>query len=360
MNRILVVDDSLIYRKVVRDALSGDPELDVVGSAADGEACLQKIHELRPDVITLDIEMPVLDGLSVLRILNQKEDPPGVVLLSGCSSTNASLTTKALRLGAFDFIVKPDADTAASSSAKLKSRLLPVVKCCLEARGMSAQDEQATQTIDTADAQSLETPASCRGKESAPPEIVAIGTSTGGPQALAEVLPKLPVDFPVPLVIVQHMPPMFTRSLAEELDNLSKIRVVEAEDGMPLEAGSAYIAPGGRQMKILPNESRAVICINDDPPVGNCRPAVDYLFDSLASVFEGKVLAVVMTGMGNDGTASCQTLAKQGARIIAQDEASCTVFGMPGQIVKAGIAVDVCPLHELPNVITSSCGGPGQ
>ncbi|MDA7978078.1 MAG: chemotaxis response regulator protein-glutamate methylesterase [Pirellulales bacterium] len=357
MNRILVVDDSLLYRKIVRDALSGDPDLEVIGMAADGAACLQKIPVLRPDVITLDIEMPILDGLGVLRALRATEDAPGVVLLSSCSSINASLTATALRLGAFDFIVKPSADSATAGAAKLKSKLLPVIKCCLESRRVPAlHPDGSTQPATlTPPARHLET--SPANRETLPPRIVAIGTSTGGPKALASILPKLPADFPTPLVIVQHMPAYFTRSLAEELDGLSNIRVVEAENGMAVTPGWAYVAPGGRQMKIVAGGAYGQVRITDDAPVGNCRPAVDYLFDSLPGIFGGQILAVVMTGMGCDGTASCKTLSSYGATVIAQDEQSSTVFGMPGQVVAAGLANDICPLEKLPSLIVSYCRG---
>ena len=349
----------MLYRKVIRDSLSGEPEMVVVGTAADGNACLQKIRELQPDVVTLDVEMPVLDGLGVLRALDHDSAAPGIVLISGCSASSASLTATALRLGAFDFIVKPTEDSAGASARVLRERLLPVVKCCAER--LQSRKRGANGTVEATSPHPPKPDTLTRLKSftrALPPKVVGIGTSTGGPNALAEMLPQLPASIPLPILVVQHMPAVFTQSLAEELNRLCQIHVVEAKDGMSLEPGCAYIAPGGRQMKVVNDGGAASVCVNDDPPVGNCRPAVDYLFRSLADVFGDRVLALIMTGMGDDGTDGCRALHNLGATVLAQDKHSSVVFGMPGQIVKEGLADDVRALHALPEAIMSYIESP--
>ena len=335
--RVLIVDDSALYRKVVRDVLSDAPGVEVLGVAANGRIALRSADSLKPDLITLDLEMPEIDGLGVLRELQRRGSDVGVVVLSGHSQAGAKLTTAALELGAFDFVVKPSGADHAANAARLQRELLP--KLAAFARSRRSQSPSlvaATRFPEPGDQ---------------PPRVVAIGVSTGGPAALATVLPALPGDFSLPIVIVQHMPAVFTRTLAESLNESCSLHVQEAQNGVPVEPGNVYIAPGGKQMKVVRPNSRTTLRVTDDPPENNCRPAVDYLFRSVAELYGTQSLAVVLTGMGDDGTEGCRLLKSRGARIIAQDAASCVVFGMPRSVIQAGLANVVSPLDEVATTI---------
>ncbi len=363
--RVLVVDDSTIFRKVVRDALAEQPDVEVVGTAADGRKALEKIDQLKPDLVTLDVEMPELDGLGVLRELRERRSTTKVIMLSSFTSSAATQTTQALRLGAFDFILKPSEPTLDRNVALLRNELEPKIRLLTSAHPKSERRAESDAKANDAP-NSAATGVCCPVQRPAFPtinvrsRIVAIGVSTGGPATLAELLPKLPTNLPAPVVIVQHMPPMFTRSLAEDLDRNCAINVREASDREPLLPGVAYIAPGGKQMRIESVEGRSEALITDDPPERSCRPSVDYMFRSLAHLYGPSVLAIVLTGMGDDGTLGCRLLKRQGARVIAQDESSCVVYGMPRQVVEAGLADIVCPLREIHEVILRCVnkGGP--
>ena len=341
--KVLVVDDSVVYRKAVRETLQGHPGIQVVGAAANGRIALEMIDVLRPDLLTLDVEMPQMGGLDVLRALQGRRDAPGAIMLSAFTRTGAKVTIEALHLGAFDFVPKPQATSLEESQRQLRRTLLPKVEAFAASRipGSINGDAAAASS-----AVCKQPPAGPRIKLS--PEVVGIGVSTGGPEALARVIPQLPANFRVPLLVVQHMPPMFTRSLAEDLDRRSALRVCEAEDGQVVQPGWVYVAPGGRQMKVAAQQGQVVVRITDDPPVKSCRPSVDYLFRSLAQVYRGRVLAVVMTGMGDDGADGCECLRQQGATIVAQDQASCVVYGMPRAVVERQLADFVVPLDEIP------------
>jgi two-component system, chemotaxis family, protein-glutamate methylesterase/glutaminase len=356
--RVLVVDDSTLFRKIVRDAIGREPGIEVVGSAANGRLALEKIDELRPDVITLDLEMPEIDGLEVLRRLQTRPVPPSVVMISALTSTGATLTARALRLGAFDFVLKPQGDSLEENLLRLRAELPHKLRLAAEARAKSSavatSIPESSQQAGAAATRMLSCSAEILAPPSFAPEIIAIGVSTGGPAALAEVLPKLPANFPLPVVVVQHMPPLFTRSLAEELDRMCRVHVHEAAGDEPLVAGEVFIAPGGRQMKVVQGANGPQIALTDDLPEKSCKPSVDYLFRSLAELYGSKVLALVMTGMGDDGMLGCQILKRAAARVVAQDEASCVVFGMPRRVVEAGLADVVCPLRLLHEAIFQS------
>ena len=344
--RVLVVDDSMLFRKVVRDALAHDPGIEVIGSAADGRTALAKIEQLRPDAITLDLEMPEVDGLEVLRQLRRRSAPPGVIVVSALTDAGATLTAQALRLGAFDFVLKPNGPNFDENRERLQADLLPKIRMLAERRKIMLDGDHATANC------GLVIPAKATlAVPQRPPEIVAIGISTGGPAALHEMLPQLPADLPVPVVIVQHMPSKFTRSLAEDLDRQCAVHVIEAQDGGRLQAGTVYIAPGGLQTRVERHPLGLEFCVTDDPPEKCCKPSVDYLFRSLAEQLGPRVLAVIMTGMGDDGTAGCKLLKQRGAHVIAQDAASCVVYGMPRQIVEHGMADEICPLEALAETI---------
>jgi two-component system, chemotaxis family, protein-glutamate methylesterase/glutaminase len=355
--RVLVVDDTAFYRKIVADALRAIPDVEVVGTAANGRAAIEKFGELRPDLLTLDLEMPELDGIDVLRRLRTTTTPPGVIMLSAHTSTGAAATTKALSLGAFDFVLKPAGPDPQANSRRLGEQLRNKVEAFAAGRtvaGPSAERASGDSSgapsdrdVGRADPADFGGGTESDALPAVPVEAVVIGISTGGPDALSKLLPRLPADLPVPVLVVQHMPPIFTRSLAEDLDNRSALRVEEAVDRQAAEPGLVLIAPGGKQMRLERDDGRLVVRITDDPHENSCRPAVDYLFRSAAEHLGPAVLAVIMTGMGSDGTLGLRQLKKQGAFVVAQDRESCVVFGMPAQPIREGLADVVAPLSDI-------------
>lgn len=353
--RVLVVDDSLIYRKVVRDALALNPLVEVVASAANGRIAIEKIEQFSPDMITLDFEMPELDGLGVLKWLRQSKRPTKAVMLSALTVEGGEATLQALQEGAFDFVVKPSGNNARQNQQDLEAALLHQVDAIqLLLNGKRPRRLPAT-VAPIAPPAPVATNRPQAGKH--PVGIVAIGISTGGPDALRSMLPQLPPTLPVPIAIVQHMPPVFTKSLADSLSRVCNLRVYEAADGQLIKPGEVAIAPGGKQMRIYRTAAGyAQVKLTDDPPVQSCRPSVDYLFHSLAESFGNQTLAVIMTGMGYDGVDGCRRLHQLGAPILAQNEASCVVFGMPRKVVEDGVADVVAPLSSLAAEITRYAG----
>lgn len=346
--RVLVVDDSLIYRKVVRDVLATFPHVEVVGSAANGRMAIEKIEQFSPDMVTLDFEMPELDGLGVLKWLKQSKRPTKAVMLSALTVEGGEATLQALQEGAFDFVVKPHSSNARQNQHDLEAALLHQVDVIEMLLAGKRPRRQPAATITAA-------PAPVSPKTSIRPEagkhrvgIVAIGVSTGGPDALRTMLPMLPADLSVPVAIVQHMPPVFTKSLADSLSKICRLKVYEAADGQLIRPGEIAIAPGGRQMRLYRTAAgHAQVKLTDDPPVQSCRPSVDYMLNSLAESFGNQTLSVIMTGMGYDGVDGSRRLHQLGAPVIAQNEASCVVFGMPRKLVEEGIADVVAPLTSI-------------
>lgn len=445
--RVLVVDDTVLFRHLVGEVLAEIPDVEVVGSAGGGRAALLRAESLRPDLITLDIEMPDLDGIEVLRELRRRGIQSGVVVLSALTRRGGELTMRALELGAFDFVTKPAEGAPEKNRAALRGALEPVLRAFSARReirsilgrgaagapsggapaggvaprgtgkdagtkppvtgatgttagrplvrpalaatppaasptlpgGVSAGPRPPALVPRDAAGPSRETVGSPPGTIPAPadgrrgldevarrmtriarasrPELILIGVSTGGPAALAQMLPRLPASLDLPVLIVQHMPPLFTQSLATSLASRCALVVREAKPGEPALPGTIYIAPGGRQMKVAAGSPAPIIEINDDPPENNCRPAVDYLFRSVSHQIGGRVVAVIMTGMGSDGTLGMKLLKRQGALTIAQDEASCTVFGMPREAIRAGIVDVVLPLDEIADGILRAARG---
>ncbi len=363
--RVLVVDDTILYRKVISDILKAEDNIEVVGTASNGKIALTKIASLKPDLLTLDIEMPVCDGLGVLEHLRREHPEVGAIMLSSLTRRGGEMTMKALELGAFDFIPKPDGGTAAENQAAIREALIPKInayarrlslKKRLQERGHGPiiapgrRDTVAGRTGthpagEAAGKAPAITPARKRALAST---IVAIGISTGGPNALTKMLPMLPSPLGVPIVIVQHMPPLFTKSLAESLDSKCALKVKEGENGEPLKNDVIYIAPGGKQMKVVaagPGHGR--IKLTDDPPENNCKPSADYLFRSFAALYKERATGVIMTGMGNDGTKGLLLFKRHGAPVIAQDEQSCVVYGMPKEAVNAGVVNIQVPLDRI-------------
>jgi two-component system, chemotaxis family, protein-glutamate methylesterase/glutaminase len=334
--RVLVVDDSVVVRKLLCEALACNAEVQVAGTASSGTIALAKIPQLNPDVVTLDIEMPGLNGIQTLTEIRKLYPRLPVIMFSTLTERGAAITLEALSLGASDYMTKPsNSESLTGAMERVRRELIAkIVSLAARAHPVAAGPTPAISTTRRKSAwQRI--------------EILAIGTSTGGPNALAEVVPRLPEDFPVPVVVVQHMPPLFTRLLAERLNSQSPLMVREAEPGPTLKQGQVWIARGDYHMAVARKGTEVVLNLNQDPPENSCRPAVDVLFRSVAQVFGPGALGVVMTGMGSDGARGAAHIREAGGEIIVQDEASSVVWGMPGAVVGAGAADKICPLPEI-------------
>ena len=338
--RILVVDDSVVVRKLVTEHLGAVPGLEVIGTAANGKIALRKIELERPDLVVLDVEMPVMGGLETLREIKQRDASILVIMFSSFTTAGAQVTVDALTLGAEDYVAKPadmlDADAGVKRIREDLVEKIHLLTGCGTAPPM---------------------PAAPAVKPPAPDvplgaiDCLVIGSSTGGPNALAELFSRLPAALPVPILVVQHMPAVFTPHLAERLTRESVLPVTEAADGMHPEAGHAYIAPGGRHLLVARDGARPVLRLDDSPPVNSCRPAADKLFASAQATFGRRVLAVVLTGMGEDGLDGARAVHEAGGRVLVQDEASSVVWGMAGAVARAGLPDAALPLHDLADEI---------
>lgn len=340
--RVLVVDDAVVVRKIVTDVLSADPDIEVIGTAPNGKIALSKIDQLKPDLVTLDVEMPEMDGLAALKALRISHPILPVIMFSTLTERGAATTIDALMLGANDYVTKPaNVGSVMAAMAQVREQLIPKVKA-LCGRSPAVQTQRR-----------LPTRAPILGvanRPSARPgriDVVAIGVSTGGPNALAEVFRSLPANLPVPIVVVQHMPPNFTRLLAERLDSRSPLRVAEARSGQPMEPGLAWVAPGDNHLVVRRSGTSVQVMTNKGPAENSCRPAVDPLFRSVVDVYGPNVLGVVMTGMGHDGLQGCELIHNAGGQVIIQDEASSVVWGMPGAVAHAGLADKILPLSRI-------------
>ncbi len=341
--RVLLVDDSVVIRKLLSATLSADSALEVVGTASDGQIGLAKIAHLHPDLVTLDIEMPVLDGLATLRELRKLYPQLPVIMFSTLTERGGVATLEALSLGASDYATKPSNTGGAELALEaIRADLIPKIKALCTGHFTKLKKLPPPRPP----VRILPSPIPRRI------EMVAIGTSTGGPNALAEVLPRIPKDFPVPIVVVQHMPPIFTRLLADRLAGRSAISVEEGSDGALLSPGHAWIAPGNFHMTVVPSRAGWRLQLDQNPPEHSCRPAVDPLFRSVAAAGRSGVLGVVMTGMGSDGVLGAQRIREAGGEVLIQDEASAVVWGMPGLVYAAGQADGVYPLDQLAPEIT--------
>jgi two-component system chemotaxis response regulator CheB len=350
--RLLIVDDSAVVRTVVASALSADPEIEIVGTAANGRLALEALAKTSVDVVTLDVEMPVMNGLETLREIRKRSRELPVIMFSALTAPSARVTMKALFLGANDYVQKPTRDDG-DARTLIRKELLPRIKALgakTRSRPAAAPAPKATPTP----------PPARRSGSTRTPKVLAIGVSTGGPDALSSIIPKLPATFPVPVLIVQHMPAMFTKFLATNLESRSNIPVTEAREGEELRPGHAYVAPGDWHLQVGrrgSNNGPLIARLDQGPPENACRPAVDVLFRSLARTVGAQTLAVVLTGMGHDGTKGCQPLREAGAQILAQDEASSVVWGMPGSVVQAGLADGIVPLGKMASEIVQHTRG---
>jgi two-component system, chemotaxis family, protein-glutamate methylesterase/glutaminase len=334
--RVLVVDDSVVIRHLLRQALGEDPDLEVVGAEANGIDALARIPLVKPDLVTLDIEMPQMDGLQTLREIRKSYPRLRTIMFSTLTTRGGGATFEALSLGADDYVAKSgNAGVLEQSLASLRAELIPKIKQFF-----------VTSALRPARAPSPAAPPPKRTSV-ANARIVAIGISTGGPQALAALVPRLPADFPLPILIVQHMPATFTRMLAERLNSPGGLRVEEAADAMEILPGRILIAPGDHHLRVRNAGVSCRTVLDQGPHENSCRPSVDVLFRSLSETYRGDVLSVVMTGMGSDGLRGTKALKALGAYSLVQDEASSVVWGMPGAVAQAGLADNIVPLEKI-------------
>lgn len=339
--RVLIVDDSVVIRRMLADALAADSRFEIAGVAANGQIALSVLSRTAVDIVTLDVDMPVMDGLETLKQIRTRHSHLPVIMFSTLTERCAQITIDALALGASDYATKPSnvGSITAAHQQILESLIPKMLSLCGYLKrgepGLRATAQPAAPAVRLR-----------RQTQLHPIEIVAIGSSTGGPNALAEVLRALPADFPVPVVIAQHMPPAFTRFLSQRLNAMTSLDVREAIAGVALEPGQVSIAPGDYHLCVVRDCNKVRLALSQSPPENSCRPSVDALFRSVACAYNGAaVLSVVLTGMGQDGLIGCELLAANGAQIIVQDEATSVVWGMPGAVARAGLANAILPQH---------------
>lgn len=351
--RVLIVDDAVVLRRMLTQVIEQDEELEVAGVAANGKIALQKIPQCNPDIITLDVEMPEMDGIATLRELRKTYPRLPVVMCSTLTARGAATTIEALSAGATDYVTKPaNVGSVLEGLELMRDQLVPKIKAIM---GKSAQGPGAAparpRTAGAAGSgigalKAIKAPP--RVPFVGPVDAIAIGCSTGGPNALNDLFTALPAAPPVPMFVTQHMPPLFTSFLAERLSRCGPVRVHEGKEGMTVLPGNAYLAPGGYHMIAKREGTTVKLHLNEEPPENSCRPAVDVMFRSLANVYGGHVLSAILTGMGADGTRGAALLREKGAFVMAQDQATSVVWGMPGTLVEAGLADAVLPLSQIP------------
>lgn len=363
--RVLVVDDAVVVRRLVTDVLAADPEIEVAGIAANGKIALQKIAQLAPDLVTLDIEMPEMDGLETISEIRKTWKTLPVIMFSTLTARGAQSTMEALSRGATDYVTKPaNVGSVTAAQQRIRDDLIPRIKTlCAGVLPSAAPPARLTGaalvSAQLAKVAGTPPPRPPRPAASGPRQsinIVAIGCSTGGPNALIEILPKLPADFPLPIVVTQHMPPMFTKFLADRLSLMSKLTVREATEGAVITAGSVWIAPGDHHLVLKQVGGQTIATLTQDPPENSCRPAVDVMLRSVVACYGAHVLSVILTGMGQDGLRGSEAVHDAGGSVFAQDEASSVVWGMPGFVTRSGITSAVLPLDRIAQAIIDRVG----
>ncbi len=356
----MIVDDAVVVRRLVSDVLSAVPTIEVVGTAPNGRLALAKIPQLRPELVVLDVEMPEMDGIETLTALREAHPDLPVIMFSTLTARGAAVTLEALMRGANDYVTKPaNVGSVSEAMEQVRSELVPRIHslCGVSEGAAPSRHTPRRDARPTGAPRDVDRPAPAGSRPNRGPaarvDLVVIGISTGGPSALADALPRLPADLPVPVVVVQHMPPMFTQLLAERLDRAASLRVQEAQGGERLTAGTCWIAPGDRHLSVelAPDGGGLVTRVHDGPKENSCRPSVDVLFRSVAGIVGPHSLGVMMTGMGQDGLAGSEAIVAAGGRIIAQDERSSVVWGMPGAVTHAGLPDAVVDLAGLPGEI---------
>lgn len=357
--RTLVVDTSLVFRKIISDLLLEIDGIEIIGQAPNGKIALQKVETLKPDLMILEMNMPEISGLEVLKKIGELQNGCRVIVVSGASANMSLMAMKALSAGAFEFVLKPEAETIEESRLRLEPEFKLAVQAFVESlrirrsmdiHNLSPSDSSSSrQTTRLNAVKSTPDAASTRHIAARNIELIVIGVSTGGPPALAEIFSRIKEPLRVPVIIVQHIPPLFSEALATSIRERSGLWVKEVEDGMLLEPGRVYLAPGGAHVKIVKGGIAGgyVLRIAMDQPENNCRPSVDYLLRTVAKNFSGRVGLLIMTGMGNDGLEGARLIRAAGGYIIAQDAESCVVYGMPRVIVEAGLADEILPLSAI-------------
>jgi two-component system chemotaxis response regulator CheB len=368
--RVMLVDDAVVVRGLFARWVESEPDLEVVATLRTGREAVDQLERVDPDVVVLDVDMPELDGIAALPLLLEKKRDLVVIMASTLTRRNAEISLRALSLGAADYIPKPGSNREVSASTAFRRDLIEKIRQLgLRAKRLRSTAESARRHIEPKHAPSIVPPSPA--EEAAPPpritlrpmpltapRVLLIGSSTGGPQALHALGAQIDgVLQRAPVLITQHMPPTFTAVLAEHLARIAKRPVREGVDGEEITAGVVYIAPGGKHMKVARRDNTIVIEIEDGPLVNFCKPAVDPLFASAAEVWGSKVLALVLTGMGSDGLAGAKSIVAAGGHIVAQDEASSVVWGMPGQVTNAGLCSAVLPLSEIAGKLTRLFAG---
>ena len=358
--RVMVVDDSVVVRKIVTDVLSADPGIEVVGTAVNGKVALGKLEQLKPDLVTMDIEMPDMNGIEAVRAIRASAGGGGagrglsrvpIIMFSTLTERGATATLDALSAGANDYVTKPaNVGSVAQSMESVREQLIPKIKA------LTGRPVTVTRAAVPPPPPLPPAPRTGPGKK---PAVLVIGSSTGGPEALARLLPALPATLPVPVLLAQHMPPVFTRQFAQRLDRLSSLRVVEAVDGRPLTPGTVHLAPGDHHLVVRAGgRAGSTTALNQSAPENFCRPAVDPLFRSAVAAYDGAVLGVVLTGMGADGRNGCGEIRNAGGTVVVQDQATSVVWGMPGAVAQAGYADEVLPIDRIAEAIQRHLAGP--
>ena len=348
--RVLIVDDAVVVRKALSDAIARDPDLEVVGTASNGRLALGKLQTLRPDVILLDIEMPEMNGLETIPEIRKVLPLIPIIIFSALTERGAEATLDALVLGATDYVTKPSNTEMGPTSEGITKELIPKIRslCGIPSSLRTALTDASKPARKGHEVEIRTRPLS---SYTPPPGIIAIGVSTGGPDALAKLLPAFPAEFPLPIVIAQHMPPIFTTLLAKRLATKCSVPVLECQPGAVLEPGCIWIAPGDYHMVVREEGGLIHLHTHQGPRENFCRPSVDVLFRSVAEAFGAKSLGVILTGMGQDGLKGCEALCKQDANVIVQDEATSVVWGMPGFVARAGLAEKILPLDRIASEI---------
>lgn len=359
--RVLIVDDTVTYRSIMKETLSVSPFIEIVGAAKHGQQALDLLAKDPVDLILLDVEMPVMDGITTLKAVKRQYPKTDVVMVSGVDSTSANITIRALEAGALDFVTKPDKGSMTRNIEHLRSKLLPIAQHLHQKRsstvGLGGLKPSSVQMAQPAPQPAIQRQPRVLSSRFLP-EMICIGVSTGGPSALKQVIPKLPGNLNIPVAVTIHMPEMFTRYLADSLDKESALRVKEAEHMELVEKNTVYIAPGGKHLVFEKNTDGGLHCIlNQDPPENSCRPAVDVMFRSAANIYPHGVLAIVLTGMGNDGMRGVQSLKQSGQPgghwVISQSQQTCTVYGMPKAIDDANLSDESLDLVDIaPRILT--------
>ncbi len=345
--KVLVVDDAIVVRRIVTDTLATDSEIEVIGTAANGKIAQTKFDNLKPDAVTMDIEMPEMDGIQALKEIRKRNKKVPIIMFSTLTQRGAKATLDALSFGASDYVTKPaNVGSVSKAMDQVKNELIPKIKALCGRSTPKLSPSLSSKFAKGglgAGGSAVKTAAINKGKI----DILTIGVSTGGPNALAELLPSIPANLPVPVVLVQHMPPFFTKLLADRLNEKCKLTVKEGEPGKKLEPGTIWIAPGNFHMVLSKNGTAVTINTNQAPLENSCRPAVDVLFRSVCEIYKARTLGVILTGMGQDGLIGCEHIKKVGGQIVVQDEETSVVWGMPGFVAKSGMAEKVLPLKEI-------------